>query len=44
VGLHKLLADFDRTISLVPENNERHGRRSDDADETVSKVSPAGSS
>ncbi|NCC51106.1 MAG: lysine 2,3-aminomutase [Spartobacteria bacterium] len=27
VGIHKLLVDFDETIALVPENNERHDRR-----------------
>ena len=28
VGIEKLLADYDETISLVPENNLRHDRRS----------------
>ena len=27
VGIEKLLADYSETISLVPENNSRHGRR-----------------
>jgi lysine 2,3-aminomutase len=27
MGIGKLLADFDRTISLTPANNERHSRR-----------------
>lgn len=27
VGIEKLLSDFDSTISLVPDNNERHNRR-----------------
>ncbi|MFO7937292.1 MAG: lysine 2,3-aminomutase, partial [Kiritimatiellia bacterium] len=30
VGIEKLLADYDRSISLVPEGNVRHGRRDDD--------------
>lgn len=29
VGIEKLLADHDETISLVPKNNVRHGRRDD---------------
>lgn len=29
VGIEKLLADFDETISLTPKNNERHERRQD---------------
>ncbi len=28
VGIEKLLADYDETIALVPENNSRHRRRS----------------
>jgi len=28
VGIEKLLADHDKTISLIPENNSRHQRRS----------------
>lgn len=31
MGIGKLLADFDMTISLTPANNERHGRRDVDA-------------
>jgi lysine 2,3-aminomutase len=27
IGIEKLLADHDRTISLVPTRNERHARR-----------------
>lgn len=27
IGIHKLMADYDRTISLTPENNERMQRR-----------------
>ncbi|MGD9126374.1 MAG: lysine 2,3-aminomutase [Planctomycetia bacterium] len=27
VGIEKLMADYDETISLIPENNSRHGRR-----------------
>ncbi len=30
VGIEKLMADYDKTISLVPEGNLRHGRRGDD--------------
>ncbi len=33
VGIHKLLADYDEEIALVPESNERHQRRNGD-DET----------
>ena len=29
LGVEKLLSDFDKTISLVPESNERHDRRDD---------------
>jgi lysine 2,3-aminomutase len=29
VGIEKLLADYDETISLIPENNTRHERRGD---------------
>lgn len=29
IGIERLLADYDDTISLVPANNERHERRSD---------------
>ncbi len=29
IGVEKLLSDQDKTISLVPEDNDRHGRRSD---------------
>ena len=31
IGIEKLLSDVDSTISLVPDNNERHNRREDDA-------------
>jgi len=27
IGIEKLLADYDATISLIPDNNERHNRR-----------------
>jgi lysine 2,3-aminomutase len=27
VGIEKLLSDYDSTISLIPENNNRHERR-----------------
>ncbi|HDS30772.1 MAG TPA: lysine 2,3-aminomutase, partial [Firmicutes bacterium] len=30
VGIEKLLADYDETIMLVPENNSRFGRRKGD--------------
>ncbi len=29
LGVEKLLSDYDKTISLVPESNERHDRRED---------------
>jgi len=29
VGVQKLLADYDETISLIPAENERHARRMD---------------
>ncbi|MGM0620244.1 MAG: lysine 2,3-aminomutase [Bacteroidota bacterium] len=32
IGIEKLLADYDTTISLIPDNNERHNRR-DNGDE-----------
>ncbi len=31
IGIEELLADYDDTISLVPADNERHSRRSNDA-------------
>ena len=31
IGIEKLLSDYDATISLVPDDNERHNRRDDDA-------------
>jgi lysine 2,3-aminomutase len=31
VGIEKLLSDSDDTISLVPDNNERHNRRDDES-------------
>ncbi len=31
IGIEKLLSDVDSTISLIPDNNERHNRREDDA-------------
>jgi lysine 2,3-aminomutase len=31
IGIEKLLSDNDDTISLVPDSNERHNRREDDA-------------
>ena len=31
IGIEQLLSDSDRTISLIPDNNERHNRRGDDA-------------
>ena len=31
IGIEKLLSDIDSTISLIPDNNERHNRREDDA-------------
>ena len=31
VGIEKLLSDVDSTISLIPDNNERHNRRNDHA-------------
>jgi lysine 2,3-aminomutase len=31
IGIEKLLSDADGTISLIPDNNERHNRREDDA-------------
>ncbi|MDH3345863.1 MAG: lysine 2,3-aminomutase [Kiritimatiellaceae bacterium] len=33
IGIEKLLSDDDEVISLVPEDNERHNRREEDADE-----------
>lgn len=30
IGVNKLLSDYDRTISLIPENNDRMDRRSDE--------------
>jgi len=32
VGIQKLLADYDKAISLVPEGNARHNRRDDEND------------
>jgi lysine 2,3-aminomutase len=29
-GIELLLSDYDQTISLVPENNERHSRRTEE--------------
>lgn len=31
IGIERLLSDYDSTISLVPDNNERHNRRDEDA-------------
>lgn len=31
IGIEKLLSDYDSTIALVPDNNERHNRREEDA-------------
>lgn len=31
IGIEKLLSDSDDTISLIPDNNERHNRREDEA-------------
>jgi lysine 2,3-aminomutase len=31
IGIEKLLSDYDSTISLIPDNNERHNRRESDA-------------
>ncbi|MFW6309909.1 MAG: lysine 2,3-aminomutase [Prolixibacteraceae bacterium] len=31
IGIEKLLSDVDSTISLIPDNNERHSRREEDA-------------
>lgn len=31
IGIEKLLSDADGTISLIPDNNERHNRREEDA-------------
>jgi lysine 2,3-aminomutase len=31
IGIEKLLSDSDNTISLIPDNNERHNRREEDA-------------
>jgi len=33
VGIAKLLADYDRTIALTPENTDRMDRRSENGDE-----------
>lgn len=30
IGIHKLLSDWDKTTSLIPESNERYGRRDDE--------------
>ncbi len=32
VGIAKLLADYDNTTTLIPENNDRHERRQDNGD------------
>jgi lysine 2,3-aminomutase len=38
IGIGKLLSDFDETIALVPEGNERHERRDDEGEEELKTV------
>ncbi len=38
IGIEKLLSDFDETVSLVPMDNERIGRRDEDLDAETEEV------